>query len=156
MILKLLWKLESDEDFFRIYDSKKLIAGYFDPDYGKIFPKDNSEAIITSMLKNHDKILGGVIMVPLVKFKLFDTDLDTSLTNVEEQVTRVNTHLQKWKKFMMDANYNSHSIRISHTDQDMLTIAFPITFSNPIPLEKNALEEELFDILEKLKNSELL
>ena len=45
------------------------------------------------MLKNHDKILGGVIMVPLVKFGLFDTDLDTTLTKVEEQVIRVNEHL---------------------------------------------------------------
>ena len=71
-----MWKLESDEDFFRIYDSKKLIVGYFDPDYGGIFPKSNSEEIISSMLKNHDKILGGVMMVPLVKFGLFDTDLD--------------------------------------------------------------------------------
>ncbi|MDH3766595.1 MAG: hypothetical protein OER82_12420 [Nitrosopumilus sp.] len=89
----MLWKLESDEDFFRIYDPKKLVAGYFDPDYGDIFPKSNSEEIISSMLKNHDKILGGVIMVPLVKFGLFDTDLDTTLTKVEEQVIRVNEHL---------------------------------------------------------------
>ena len=64
----MLWKLELEEEFFRIYDSKKLIAGYFDPDYGDIYPKDNSEEIISSMLKNHDKILGGMIMVPLVKF----------------------------------------------------------------------------------------
>jgi hypothetical protein len=156
MIFKLLWKLESDEDFFRIYDSKKLIAGYFDPDYGDIFPKNNSEEIIASMLKNHDKILGGVIMVPLVKFRLFDTDLDTSITNVEEQVTRVNTHLQKWKKFLSESKHYSHSIRISHTDQDMLTIAFPITFLKPIPLEKNALQEELFDIMEILQKSDLL
>jgi hypothetical protein len=156
MIFKLLWKLESDEDFFRIYDSKKLIAGYFDPDYGDIFPKNNSEEIIASMLKNHDKILGGVIMVPLVKFRLFDTDLDTSITNVEEQVTRVNTHLQKWKKFLSESKHYSHSIRISHTDQDMLTIAFPITFLKPTPLEKNALQEELFDIMEILQKSDLL
>jgi len=156
MIFKLLWKLESDEDFFRIYDSKKLIAGYFDPDYGDVFPKNNSEEIIASMLKNHEKVSGGVIMVPLVKFRLFDTDLDTSLSNVEEQVTRVNSHLQKWKKFLLESKNHSHSIRISHTDQDMLTIAFPITFSKPIPLEKNALEEELFDMLEKLQKSDLL
>jgi len=156
MISKLLWKLESDEDFFRIYDSKKLIAGYFDPDYGKLFPKEKSEEIIELMLKNHDKISGGVMMVPLVKFQLFDTDLDTSLTNVEAQVTRVNIHLQKWKKFMNDTKHDAHSVRISHTDQDMLTIAFPIKFSTPTPLEKKALEKELFEILEKLKNSELL
>jgi len=156
MVFKLLWKLESDEGYFRIYDSKKLIAGYFDPDYGDIFTKGNSEEIIELMHKNQDKIPGGAIMVPLVKFKLFDTDLDTSLNNVEEQVNRVNEHLQKWKNFLSEMNKQSHSIRISHTDQDMLTITFPIQFSKPTPLEKNSLMEELFEILEKLKNSDLL
>ena len=152
----MLWKLESDEDFFRIYDSKKLVAGYFDPDYGDIFPKSNSEEIISSMLKNHDKILGGVIMVPLVKFGLFDTDLDTTLTKVEEQVIRVNEHLQKWKIFLSETNRKVHSIRISHTDQDMLTIAFQIKFSKPIPLEKISLCEELFPTLDLLQKSNLL
>ena len=152
----MLWKLESDEDFFRIYDSKKLVAGYFDPDYGDIFPKSNSEEIISSMLKNHDKILGGVIMVPLVKFGLFDTDLDTTLTKVEEQVIRVNQHLQKWKFFLSETNRKVHSIRISHTDQDMLTIAFQIKFSKPTPLEKTSLCEELFPTLDLLQKSNLL
>jgi len=152
----MLWKLESDEDFFRIYDSKKLVAGYFDPDYGDIFPKSNSEEIISSMLKNHDKILGGVIMVPLVKFGLFDTDLDTTLTKVEEQVIRVNEHLQKWKNFLSETNRQVHSIRISHTDQDMLTIAFQIRFSKPTPLEKISLCEELFATLDLLQKSNLL
>ena len=152
----MLWKLESDEDFFRIYDSKKLVAGYFDPDYGDIFPKSNSEGIISSMLKNHDKILGGVIMVPLVKFGLFDTDLDTTLTKVEEQVIRVNEHLQKWKFFLSETNRKVHSIRISHTDQDMLTIAFQIKFSKPTPLEKTLLCEELFPTLDLLQKLNLL
>lgn len=152
----MLWKLELDENYFRIYDSQKLIAGYFDPDYGDVFPKENAEEIISDMIKNHDKILGGAIMVPLVKFRLFDTDLDTSLTNVEEQVTRVNTHLQKWKNFLSETNHQSHSIRISHTDQDMLTITFPILFSKPTPLEKTLLREELLETLELLQKSELL
>ncbi len=152
----MLWKLDSDEGYFRIYDSKKLIAGYFDPDYGDIFQKENSEEIISSMLKNHDKILGGMVMVPLVKFRLFDTDLDTTLTNVESQVHRVDEHLQKWKLFLSKMNYEWHSVRISHTDQDMLTIAFQIKFSKPTPLEKISLGEELFDTLEILEQSGLL
>ena len=156
MISKLLWKLESDEDFFRIYDSKKLIVGYFDPDYGNIFPKKNSEEIISAMLKNHDKILGGVMMVPLVKFGLFDTDLDTSLDKVEEQVTRVNKHIEKWKNFLSETNRQVHSIRISHTDQDMLTITFQVKFSKPTPLEKTFLQDELDDTLEILQKSGLL
>jgi hypothetical protein len=108
------------------------------------------------MLKNHDKILGGIIMVPLVKFRLFDTDLDTTLTNVESQVHRVDEHLQKWKLFLSKMNYEWHSVRISHTDQDMLTIAFQIKFSKPTPLEKTSLGEELFDTLEILEQSGLL
>ena len=151
-----MWKLESDEDFFRIYDSKKMIAGYFDPDYGDIFPKEKSEEIISSMQKNHDPITGGLMMIPLVKFRLFDTDLDTTLSNVQENVTRVSQHLQKWEQFLSQIMNQSHSIRISHTDQDMLTVTFPLKFSKPVPLEKKQLAEELNSILDLLQKSDLL
>ena len=151
-----MWKLESDEDFFRIYDSKKLVAGYFDPDYGDIFPKSNSEEIISSMLKNHDKILGGAVMVPFVKFGLFDSDLDTTLTKVEEQVSQVNGRLQRWKNFLSETNRQDHSIRISHTDQDMLTITFQIRFSKPTPLDNMSLSEEIIPILDVLQKTNLL
>ncbi|MCH2405290.1 MAG: hypothetical protein MK200_03745 [Nitrosopumilus sp.] len=152
----MLWKLELDEGYFRIFDSKKLIVGYFDPDYGEIYPKENSEEIILSMLKNHDKILGGIIMVPLVKFRLFDTDLDTSLSEVEKNVNRVTEHLQKWKNFLSQTNRLIHSIRISHTDQDMLTITFKVKFSKSTPLEKTKLMEEIFPTLDLLQKSGLV
>ena len=152
-----MWKLELDEDFFRIYDSKKLIAGYFDPDYDKISLKDDdAEQIILSMQKNHTPILGGMLMIPLVKFRLFDTDLETILSNVQENVSRVSEHLKKWFDFISDTQIQSHSIRISHTDQDMLTITFPIAFSKPTPLEKKQLMDELFPTLDLLQKSGLL
>ena len=151
-----MWKLDFDENFFRIYDSKKLIAGYFDPDYGDIYPKENSEEIISLMLKNHDEILGGLVMIPLVKFGLFDTDLDTDISNVEQNVIRVTKHLEKWKFFLSQMNHRTHSVRISHTDQDMLTITFHVTFSKPTPLEKSKLLEELFPTLNFLQKSNLL
>jgi len=151
-----LWKLELDEEFFRIYDSKKLIVGYFDPDYGNIYPKGNSEEIISSMLKNHDKILGGMMMVPLVKFRLFDTDLNTSIFEVEKNVIRVTEHLQKWKNFLSQTNRHVHSVRISHTDQDMLTITFQVKFSKATHLEKTKLLKEIFPILDLLQKSSLL
>ena len=152
----MLWKLELDEGYFRIFDSKKLIVGYFDPDYGELYQKENSEEIILSMLKNHDKILGGIIMVPLVKFGLFDTDLDTSISEVEKNVNRVTEHLQKWKNFLSQTNRLIHSIRISHTDQDMLTITFKVKFSKSTPLEKTKLMEEIFPTLDLLQKSGLV
>ena len=150
------WKLEFEDGYFRIYDSKKLIAGYFDPDYGDIFPKDNASEIILSMQKNHDPILGGMLMIPMVKFRLFDTDLDTDITNVEQNVSRVSGHLIKWKAFLSKINSKMHSIRISHTDQDMLTITFPIIFSKPTPLEKQQLLQEISSTLDLLQTSDLL
>ncbi len=152
----MLWKLELDEEFFRIYDSKNLIAGYFDPNYGDIYPKENSEEIVSSMLKNHDKILDGILMVPLVKFGLFDTDLDTNISKVEENVIRVTNRLQEWKNFLSQTDRRNHSIRISHTDQDMLTIAFKVKFLKPTPLKKTKLLEEIFPTLDLLQKSGLL
>ena len=99
-----MWKLEFEDGYFRIFDSKKLIAGYFDPDYGDIFPKNNASEIISSMQKNQDPILGGMLMIPMVKFRLFDTDLDTDITYVEQNVSRVSEHLIKWKYFLSKIN----------------------------------------------------
>ena len=108
------------------------------------------------MLKNYDKILGGMIMVPLVKFRLFDTDLNTSLFEVEQNVNRVSEHLQKWKNFLSQTNHHVHSIRISHTDQDMLTISFKVKFSKPTSLEKIKLMEEILPTLDLLQESGLV
>ena len=151
-----MWKLELDEDYFRIYDSKKMIAGYFDPDFGKNISKEHSEEIITSMLKNQIPVSGGLVTVPLVKFRLFDIDLNTSLSEVEQNVIRVTSHIQKWKSFLSENNYKNHLVRISHTDQDMLTIAFEVKFKEVVPLEKNKLRDALSHILDLLQNSNLL
>lgn len=152
----MLWKLDLDDEYFRILDSKKLVAGYFDPDYGVIYPKENSVEIISQMLKNHDKISGGLMMIPLVKFGLFDSDLDIDINQLETQVNRVGEHLKKWKDFITKTNNTVHSIRISHTDQDMLTITFPIKFSEPTPLDKNEIIKEISPILDLLQKLNLL
>lgn len=152
----MLWKLDLEEEYFRIYDSNKLIAGYFDPDYGDIHPKENSEQIIEQMLKNHDKIIGGFIMVPMVKFGLFDTDLETDVETVENNVASVLERLKKWKNFLSENNLKIHFVRISHTDQDMLTITFPCKFSKPTPLDKKELVGEISPTLDLLQKLDLL
>ena len=150
------WKLEFEDGYFRIFDSKKLVAGYFDPDYGDLSAAKNPEDIILSKIKNHDEVLGGMIMIPLVKFKLFDTDLNTTLHEVKKNISRVSIHLQKWDVFLSEINNTSHFIGISHTDQDMLTMTFPVKFSKPTTLEKSNLLEELSSVLNLLEKSELL
>ena len=151
-----MWKLDLDDEYFRILDSNKLVAGYFDPDYGDIFPKENAVDIVAQMLKNHDKIPGGLIMIPLVKFGLFDSDLDIDIDELENHVNRVGEHLKKWKDFITKTNNTVHSIRISHTDNDMLTITFPIKFSEPTPLDKTEILKEISPILDLLQKLNLL
>jgi len=151
-----MWKLEFEDGYFRIFDSKKLIAGYFDPDYGDLSKTKNPEDIILLKIKNHELVLGGMIMIPLVKFKLFDTDLNTTITEVKHNVSRVSEHLQKWDTFLSQINNTSHFVGISHTDQDMLTLTFPVKFSKPTILEKSNLLEEILPVLNLLQKSNLL
>ena len=151
-----MWKLDLDEDFFRIYDSKKLIAGYFDPDYGDIYPKEQSEEIISQMIKNHDKIPGGFIMVPMIKFGLFDTDLETDIEFVEANVNSVMSRITMWKKFLSENSIKLHFVRISHTDQDMLTITFPLKFSQLTPLAPKEMILEISPTLDSLQKLGLL
>ena len=151
-----MWSLDFDEEFYRIYDSKKMIVGYFDPDYGQIHQKENSEKVISQMLKNKDKILDGLLMVPLVKFGLFDTDLNINITKLESQIDRVKFHLQKWNDFISKTNNYTHYIGISHTDQDMLTITFPIIFSKPVILDKKEIIKEIEPTLNLLQKLSLL
>lgn len=146
-----MWKLDQDEDYFQILDSRKQIAGYFDPDYGEN-KRDDSEHI-ENMIKNHEKISGGFIMLPLVKFTIFDSDLDIDINTLESKIKSVNDRIKNWKSFITSTNNHVHSIRISHTDQDMLSITFPIMFSEPTPLDKNEIIKELsptLDLLQKL------
>ena len=150
------WKLEFEDGYFRIYDSEKLVAGYFDPDFGDLSAVKDPEDLILSKIKNRDVVLGGMLMIPLVKFKLFDTDLNTVLSEVKQNISRVSVHLEKWSVFLSEMHNTRHFIGISHTDQDMLTMTFPVKFSKPTILEKSNLLEELYSVLNLLEKSELL
>ncbi len=150
------WKLDLDEDVFRIYDSKKRIAGYFEPDYGDIIANEDYEEMIAKMIKNQDKVSGGLIMVPLVKFKLFDTDLEASLDYVRENTERVQLHIKRWMELFTNIKQEQHIVRISHTDQDMLTITFPVRFTQPTPLDRDQLINQLESLMNQLQESGLL
>ena len=49
-----------------------------------------------------------------------------------------------------------HYVSISHTDQDMLTITFPIKFLKPTPLDKKELIIEITPTLDSLQKLNLL
>lgn len=151
-----MWAIDDDEDYFRILDKNKNTAAYFDPDYGNIYPKDKEYEIIQSMLKNHDKIHGGYLMLPMVKFGLFDQDLDTDIEYLQSKIESALSRVNAWYSFLSSLTDKRHSIRISHTDQDMLSITIPIKFERPTPLHKKELLESLRPILDEMQKQGLL
>jgi hypothetical protein len=151
-----MWKIEREEEFFRIFDSKKDIVGYFDPDYGELFPKEKESEIIDQMHKNHDKIPGGFLMVPMVKFRIFDNDNEAKINEIQLKIDDVKQRISQWKNFLLETKNEFHSIRVSHTDQDMLSITFPIKFDFPVSLEKKSLLENLQSTLDLLQKQNLL
>lgn len=151
-----MWKLEREDDFFRIFDKDHKIAGYFVPDYGDIFPEDKADEVIEQMHKNHDKVRGGYLTVPMVKFGIFDSNEDDmDIVYVESHLSDASMRLGLWKDFLLQ-NQMRHSIRISHTDQDMLSLTFPIKFKDTIQLEKNAILDTIQPTLDLLRQNGLL
>ena len=94
-----MWKLDREDDYFRIYDSNKDIAGYFDPDFGELFPKEQEQELIEKMHKNHEKIPGGFLMVPMVKFGIFEPDKQMNFDQLQGLIDNVKDRLSKWKIF---------------------------------------------------------
>lgn len=146
------WKMDLDYTYYRILDSGKNIVGYFDPYYGE----DITEEQVEIMLKRKDPILGGDLMVPMLKFGLFDRDLDINIDEMENRIKWVNQALVRWSGYMQSKNYQYHSIRISHSDQDMLTMTIPIQFHKPVRLDKEDIAIEISHTMEALQRQGLL
>ena len=151
-----MWKLEREDDFFRIFDKDHKIAGYFVPDYGNIFPEDKVNETIEQMHKNHDKISGGYLTVPMVKFGIFDSkEEDMDIIYLESHLTDAHSRLAIWREFLLQ-NQMQHTIRMSHTDQDMLSLTFPIKFKEMTPLEKSTILDVLNSTFDLLHQKSLL
>jgi hypothetical protein len=150
-----MWKIEREDDFFRIFDKDSKIAGYFVPEYGDIQPEEKIEEIIEQMHKNGDKVPGGYMTVPMVKFGIFDSNEDMDVAYLQSQLSDASARLDAWSEFLSQ-NQIRHAIRMSHTDQDMLSLTFPIKFSDQMPLDKKVILETISPTLDLLHQKGLL
>jgi len=150
-----MWKIEREDDFFRIFDKDNKIAGYFVPEYGDIQPEEKIEEIIEQMHKNGDKVPGGYMTVPMVKFGIFDSNEDLDVVYLQGHLADASARLDAWAEFLSQ-NQMRHAIRMSHTDSDMLSLTFPIKFSDQIPLDKKIILETIAPTLDLLHQKGLL
>ena len=156
LLTHMQWKLEREGDYFRIFDEKKNIAGYFAPEYGNIYPEEKIDEVIEEMHQKHEKIPGGYLLLPMVKFGIFSLDNEIELNYLEARIDEARDRILWWHKFIASQTNQNHKIRVSHTDPDMLSINFPISFDAKVPLEKDTILEVLRPTLDSLNNQGLL
>ena len=89
------WRLEYFDTIYKVYDWDKNLAGYFFPNY-QITDKENNALKLSSkdldydkeietidnMNKNRLKVLGGNLMLPLIKLDLLDNEYGIDLDYV--------------------------------------------------------------------------
>ncbi len=151
-----MWTIDTEDAYFKIYDTRKTLVGYFAPEYGDIQPENKAEQVIHEMLKNHDPVKGGYLMLPLVKFNIFEDGKEMNLAYLEQQLQEVYTRIMAWKNLVTEKEIEHHKILISHTDHDMLSITLGIIFPSPVPLEKKEILDNLSGLLDFANQKGLL
>lgn len=165
------WRLEYFDTIYKVYDWDKNLAGYFFPNY-QITDKENNALKLSSkdldydkeietidnMNKNRLKVLGGNLMLPLIKLDLLDNeygiDLDYVVNSLDQNIQRA----KKWKQWIqqnqMEFNISGSSVFTSREDRNMLSIVLEIV--KPMVLGKEDLLSNLKPTLDRLHNEGLL
>jgi hypothetical protein len=151
------WKLDEEEYHYKIYDSQHELVGYFQPDYGKIYPADKEEQIIQEMLKRHDTVYGGILYLPLLKLNLFSEGTDYELEQVMQNLDASLIRAKKWHECINELPLIIFArASKSHSDPDMLSTLLGIKFTDPVKLNKPDILNALQPILDHFQKNELL
>lgn len=151
-----MWKLDREDHYYKIYDERKTLVGYFGPEYGDIQPAEKAEQVMEEMHKRHDKVKEGYLVLPLVKFGIFEDGQELGIDNLLKKLSDVKNNLMLWRDFLVEKQISRHKIMVSHTDHDMLSITLGIVFSSPVPLDKEELQKEISGILDPIHQKGLL
>ncbi len=150
------WKIDQEEYYYKIYDSQNELAGYFQPDYGKIYPAEKEDEIIQEMINRQDNIYGGMLYVPMLKLDLVSEeghDLEHVMQNLDAALARA----RRWKERISEIPTIIFArVRKSHTDPDMLSVLLGIKLIDPVKLNKDYILNALQPILDHLHEKELL
>lgn len=151
-----MWKLEQEEYYFRVFDQRRQVAAYFDPDYGPAVPADAQDEAVEAMWKRREPILGGYLMVGLAKLGVYGVDGPIALRDIYASLGAARRRVREWSDALSAEGGPPASVGVSHTDQDMLTVSFPVSFGRPVPLAERDVAAALSPILDRLQRQSLL
>jgi hypothetical protein len=155
------WKMEYEDTLYKVYDWDKNLAGYFFPKYDLIQPSEDSsyeEEIIEKLNKSHEKVIGGDLMIPMIKLNLFDKeeaiDLDYAIGSLEENLQRT----RAWKQWLQQNHKEfeiiGDAVYTAREDRNMLSIVLRI--ESAITLGEKQVIMVLGPLLDRLHEDGLL
>jgi hypothetical protein len=165
------WKLEYFDTVYKVYDWDKTLSGYFFPNYNTVneygdiekehskkYNFDEETAVIDKMNKENQKVIGGNLMLPMIKLDLLDIEeginLDRAIRSLEENAQRV----KKWKNWIKnnqsEFNLDGCAMYTSREDRNMLSIVLGIDMY--LALGEKELLIILEPLLDKLHENEMI
>lgn len=151
-----MWKVEQEEYYLRVLDSRRQVAAYFDPDYGAAAPVDAQDEAVEALWKRREPILGGYLMVGLAKLGVYGAEDPVSLGDIYASLGAARRRMRAWHDALSAEGGPPAHVGVSHTDQDMLTVSFPVSFGRPVPLAERDVAAALSPILDRLQRQSLL
>ena len=155
------WKMEYEDTIYKVYDWDKNLAGYFFPKYDLIQPPEDSsyeEEIIEKLNKFHEKVIGGDLMIPMIKLNLFDKeeaiDLDYAIGSLEENLQRTRVWKQWLQQNHKEFEIIGDAVYTAREDRNMLSIVLRI--ESAITLGEKQVIMVLGPLLDKLHEDGLL
>lgn len=153
--------MEYEDTIYKVYDWDKNLAGYFFPKYDLIQPPEDSsyeEEIIEKLNKSHEKVIGGDLMIPMIKLNLFDKeeaiDLDYAIGSLEENLQRTRVWKQWLQQNHKEFEIIGDAVYTAREDRNMLSIVLRI--ESAITLGEKQVIMVLGPLLDRLHEDGLL
>ena len=155
---RIKWKVEYDYNYYKLYDGKGHLAGYFFPHYGQIVPEDKEDEIVEKMNKNHEVVSEGTLLVPMAKLDLLDHEeglnINDAIGSLEANLARTKTWHEWLQKNSSQFSIFGASVYTAREDRNMLSIAMGI--ASEITLGEKESRELLTPMLDRLHEDLLL
>lgn len=155
---RIKWKVEYDYNYYKVYDGKGHLAGYFFPHYGQITPEDKEDEIVAKMNKNHEIVSEGTLLVPMAKLDLLDHEVGLNINDAIGSLEANLARTKMWRDWLQknapQFSIFGASVYTAREDRNMLSIAMGI--GKEMTLGEKEIKELLTPMLDRLHADLLL
>jgi hypothetical protein len=168
------WKFEYEDTIYKIYDWNNNLAGYFFPNYDSMEKhtgrnnqssehqqEEEEDEVIEGMNKLHENVVGGNLMIPMLKLNLLDIKEGKAKMNLNYTIDALEGNLHRAKQWKQWLEQNSAEFKVignavytAREDRNMLSLVLGID-SNIILGEKE-IGLVLIPLLDKLHKDGML